>query len=342
MAIKGIQTVDDVSVPKGIVIAYPIVNNVVVNEGIDLGYCMETELKITDTVKNRYSPRDGTKKKIYERITQTDYSIPITIISENGDNFAILFNGVKAFYTQVGDNYTFAVPESITVPSALDRAVVLAKKGVTCVKLAYDGGPGIIEFTNGDTVTGTDSLATGLIAWEEGDAVSGILYLVGVTGTFVDNEQITDVGGGDAFANGTQVALNDIVLLNNAKDKKYVLNTDYGIHEKSGTIFIYSGVTIAVGDAALYAVYDYAAISDVVIQESDSAVDHYEIHILPQNEYGKKIEWTFWKCAVKADATKKIISESDDDAEMALTFTPLADGPNSSTEYPYFRQRIYA
>jgi len=339
MAIQGIQTIDDVTVPKGIVIAYPIINNAVVNEGIDLGYCMETELKIADTVKNRYSPRDGTKKKIYERIVQTDYSIPITIISENGDNFAILFNGVKALYTQAGDNYTFAAPESVTVPSALDRAFALAKKGVTCVKLLYDGGTG--AFANGDTVTGAGG-ATGHIAFVDGTVESGTLYLVGVTGTFVNDEAITDGVAGAAVVNGTQSILNDIVLLNNVKDKKYTLNTDYGIHEKSGTIFIYSGVTIAVGDPALQAIYDYAAISDVVIQESDSAVDHYEIHILPQNEYGKKIEWTFWKCAVKADATKKIISESDDDAEMALTFTPLADGPNSSTEYPYFRQRIYA
>ena len=340
MVLKGSQTVDDVTVSKGLVIAYPIVNNAVVNEGIDLGYCMETELRVADTIKNRYSPRDGTKKKIYERVVQTDYSIPMTIITENGDNFAILFNGVTGLYTQAGGNYTWIAPEAVTAPSVLDRSVQLAQKGVTCVTLAYDGGTGL-AFTNGDTVTGTDSGATGLIAWEDGDATSGTLYLVGVVGDFTDDEAITDVGGGDAFANGTQETINDIVLLNNAMDTKYTLNTDYGIHEKSGTIFIYSGVTIAV-DAALKAIYDYAVISDVVIKESDEAIQHYEVHILPQNLYGKKIEWVFWKCAVYADTTLKLISESDDDAEMSLTFTPLADGPNHTNAYPYFRQRIYA
>ena len=338
MAIKGIQTVDDVTVPKGVVIAYPIVSSAVVNEGIDLGYCMETDLKVTNTVKNRYSPRDGDKKKIYERVVQTDYSIPITIISENGDNFAILFNGVTALYTQAGTNYTFAAPESVTAPFVFNRAVTLAKKGVTCVKLLYDGGSG--AFTNGDTVTGAGG-ATGHIAFVDGDATSGALYLVGVTGTFVNDENITDGVTGVAKANGTQSTLNDIVLLNNAKDTKYTLDTDYGIHEKSGTIFFYSGVTI-VSCAALKAIYDYATISDVVIQESDSAIGHYEVHILPQNQYGKKIEWVFWKCAVYADTTLKIISESDEDAEMSLTFTPLADGPNATTSYPYFRQRIYS
>jgi len=339
MVLKGSQTIDDVTVSKGLVIAYPIVDNAVVNEGIDLGYCMETELRVADTMKNRYSPRDGAKKKIYERVVQTDYSIPMTIISENGDNFAILFNGVSGLYTQAGSYYTWAAPEDITVPSVLDRSVQLAKKGATCKTLKYDGGSFI--FVAGETLTGASSLETALIAWVDGDATSGILYLVNVSGDFDDDEIITDSGTGAAVANGIQTTINDIVLLNNAKDTKYTKDTDYGIHEKSGTVFIYSGITIA-ASAALKAIYDYATISDVVIQESDSAIQHYEVHILPQNLYGKKIEWVFWKCAVYADTTLKLISESDDDAEMSLTFTPLADGPNHTDAYPYFRQRIYA
>jgi len=338
MSLKGSQTVDDVSVSKGLVIAYPIVDNAVVNAGIDLGYCMETELRIADAVKNRYSPRDGTKKKIYERVVQTDYSIPMTIISENGDNFAILFNGVKGLYVQAGSHYTWVAPETVTAPAVLDRSVQLAQKGVTCKTLKYDGGTG--AFTNGDTVTGAGG-ATGLIAWVDGIVASGSLYLVNVVGDFVDDEAITDGVTGAAVVNGTQVEINDLVLMDAAQTTKYTLDTDYGVHEKSGTVFLYSGVTIAAA-ASLRAIYDYATISDVVIQESDSAIDHYEVHILPQNCYGKKVEWVFWKCAVYSDTTLKVISESDDDAEMSLTFTPLADGPNQSSEYPYFRQRIYA
>jgi len=338
LELKGSQTVDDVTVPKGIVIAYPIVGGAVVEEGIDLGYCMESELRVADTTKNRYSPRDGAKKKIYERVIQTDYSLPLTIISENPDNFAILFNGITATLSQVAGYYTSAAPESVSTPSVLDRAVRLAKINVSCRSLAYDGGT--VLFTAGQTVTGAGG-ANGKIAFVDGVIASGTLYLVDVTGTFVDGEVITDGAGGAAKANGTQESLNDIVLLDNAQTTKYTKDTDYGIHEKSGTIFVISGGAI-VASSTLKAIYDYATVADTVIKESDSAVDHYEIHILPQNCYGKKKEWKFWKCAVYADTTLKLISESDNDAEMSLTFTPLADGPNATTEYPYFRQRIYA
>lgn len=68
-------------------------------------------------------------------------------------------------------------------------------------KLAYDAGTA--AFTEGDAVTGGTSAATATI-WkvsDNGDG-TGYLLLTGITGTFEDNEALSDTGGGAATANG--------------------------------------------------------------------------------------------------------------------------------------------
>ena len=62
------------------------------------------------------------------------------------------------------------------------------------------------EFTNGQIVTGTDSGATGTLIYVSQNGYDGKLYFETITGTFTDNEIITDALGGSATADGTQVA----------------------------------------------------------------------------------------------------------------------------------------
>lgn len=69
-------------------------------------------------------------------------------------------------------------------------------------KLNYDGQTA--NFTVGQTVTGGTSGATGIIDADLDGGATGTLTLHGVTGTFQDNETITDGAGGSATANGTQ------------------------------------------------------------------------------------------------------------------------------------------
>jgi hypothetical protein len=66
--------------------------------------------------------------------------------------------------------------------------------------LRYDGQSG--AFTVGQVVTGATSGAVGTIAADADGGSAGILTLTSVTGTFVDNEAITDPITGAAVANG--------------------------------------------------------------------------------------------------------------------------------------------
>lgn len=67
-------------------------------------------------------------------------------------------------------------------------------------RLAFDGGTG--AFTTGLTVTGATSGATGVISSVSGATDSGYLVLRTLSGTFEDNEAITDPGTGAAVVNG--------------------------------------------------------------------------------------------------------------------------------------------
>ena len=70
----------------------------------------------------------------------------------------------------------------------------------------YDGQTA--AFNLGTTVTGSTSGATGEIAKDTGNGVSGTLKLVNISGAFQDNETITDNGStpGSAKVNGTLIA----------------------------------------------------------------------------------------------------------------------------------------
>lgn len=67
------------------------------------------------------------------------------------------------------------------------------------------------NFTAGNVLTGQTSGATARIAADSDSGATGTLTLQDVIGTFLDNEIITDTGGGSATVNGT-LSLSDVVL----------------------------------------------------------------------------------------------------------------------------------
>jgi hypothetical protein len=69
-------------------------------------------------------------------------------------------------------------------------------------ELNYDSGTS--GFSEGATLIGGTSGATGVIKWFSGDTTSGTLTLKEVSGSFLGGETITDDKGGSASANGTE------------------------------------------------------------------------------------------------------------------------------------------
>ena len=61
---------------------------------------------------------------------------------------------------------------------------------------------GLQRFSDGATLTGGTSGATGVIKWFSGDTTSGTLTLKEVSGDFQDGEIITDDDGGSAAVTG--------------------------------------------------------------------------------------------------------------------------------------------
>jgi hypothetical protein len=99
-------------------------------------------------------------------------------------------------------------------------------------KLNYDGQTG--DFTVGLTVTGGTSGATGVIVRDEDAGTTGTLYLQSVSGTFQDNEAITDTGTGAATVNGniqtTTFATDNIDLYSILRVGEYMVFSDRGEH----------------------------------------------------------------------------------------------------------------
>ena len=87
---------------------------------------------------------------------------------------------------------------TITATSLPDTCTIQRRHAMQ--KLSYDGGSAAL--TVGQTLTGTTSHATGVIERISGVVASGYVILSSVSGTFQNNEALTDPLGGAAVADG--------------------------------------------------------------------------------------------------------------------------------------------
>lgn len=119
--------------------------------------------------------------------------VPSAVSGQTSDYYS------STLFATVGEDYLLGVNGSdpmLSFDGAAWRQIDEAS-----AELAYDGGTG--DFAAGLTVTGTTSSATAVIVSVDGDAVAGILRVKSVTGTFQDNEALSDTDTGAATANGT-------------------------------------------------------------------------------------------------------------------------------------------
>lgn len=148
--------------------------------------------------------------------------------------------------------------------------------GTILYALDYDAESA--AFTVGETLTGGTSGATGEIVKVIDNGTTGTLWINDVSGTFQDNETITDVAGGSATADGTVTALigavtgadtNDFAHVNAYRNRLYYceagsLNVWYlpvgsiagaassftltGIFNKGGAVLLTSTWSMDAGD----------------------------------------------------------------------------------------------
>lgn len=334
---KGSAQSKDITIPKGIVICYPIINNVVDTDGgIDIGYCQEAEMGIAESSRQVYSARDSSKALAVDKVTKTDYSLPLQVMSVNAVNLAMLFRGTVGSLIQVVGDYGITAMD-LTSPAVLDRAQKLGKRGVSITKINYTGGT--VDLVKGLVVTAGGSTAN--ILWVEGTTANGSIFVSNLNGAeFIDGVTITDSGTGSATQLGAVTVLDDVVLTDTAGTTRYALDVDYGIDPKSGTVFYLSAGSIA-ASTALKAHFDYAGLTEITVQAGESGVSEYQVEILPFNDTTEnQIETVLWKCSVKADTTIKLITSGEEEILMDMTFTPLTDGPGASSSFPVFRQII--
>lgn len=338
MALKGSASGADILIPKGVVICYPVASGVVdVDGGIDLGYCQEAELGVTETTRQVYSARDASLALAIDKVVKTEYSLPLQLMSVNADNLAFIFRAVKSTLAQAAGAYDDASPLAIAAPAVLDRAQKLGKRSVAITAIAYDGGTA--DFTIGAQLSTAASTAE--IVWVDGTTVTGTLYVVSLTGAdFINDAVIVDdnVAPGAAIQNGAVVVENNIVLTDTGAAARYVLDTDYGIDEKSGTVFYLASGNIT-AEEVLEGYFDYAELSETIIKSGATGIDEYQVEILPfADSTENRYEYTFWRCSIKLDTTIKLITVAEEEVMINVTLTPLTDGVGASSDYPVFRQ----
>lgn len=122
-------------------------------------------------------------------------------IKYNGTFYPVTWAGASYIYLAPGASATSDTIVGLTGISGAD----IEECGWNTYNLKFDGQTG--NFTIGQTVTGTTSGATGVIVAQTDSGASGSLTLISETGTWQDNEAITDPLGGAAVVDLTNQSI---------------------------------------------------------------------------------------------------------------------------------------
>lgn len=125
----------------------------------------------------------------------------ITGWADYADDYYDGTTAAKTFSVASGTNYILPNNAQSGITSQLPNGGITSL--YTPMTLDYDAETG--TFTEGLVITGGTSGATGRITHLEDNGTDGTLYLAEVTGTFVNDETITDTSTGSATVNGTIV-----------------------------------------------------------------------------------------------------------------------------------------
>lgn len=178
-----------------------------------------------------FSYVNGNNRKLFGAIETTIYditSVPLAynvrltdedgnpIIDDLGNQFAQFSTQDLDVYTTTGGDWSVVQMATaggtyLVGVNGVDRPFIYNGTNfypvLTSNLYALDYDAETAAFTVGATLTGGTSTATGTIHAVTDNGTTGTLWLSGVTGTFQDNETITDSSAGSATSNGTATLL---------------------------------------------------------------------------------------------------------------------------------------
>lgn len=148
---------------------------------------------IGGTTRKLFGAAEG---NIFDITSPADVDLePTPDVTGQTDNYYATVN-----YSTVGGNFLYACNDA-DAPQLYDGTSFYPVDATALLALDYDAETG--TFTEGLTVTGGTSGATGTLEHLVDNGTTGTLWLRAVTGTFQDNETITDSSTGSATSNGT-------------------------------------------------------------------------------------------------------------------------------------------
>lgn len=268
----------------------------------DLGNAPEFTFNVELTALEHFSSRGGLRAKDKKIISEVTPGIAFTLDEITEENLALLTLGEVETINQVIADF-----EDDLADVFQDRYVELSKRAVGIFVLPIDNEAGA-GFDIGETVTGGTSAATGEVAFVLADQ----LYLVAVTGTFVDDEEIT---GGTSLttadvnsATGGGVVSGLLAVTDDTETTQYIAETDYTVDATIGRVkILVGGAIVDESDIKVKGsceVYTYKKIKALAITELEGA-----IRFVSDNPVGNNMELVLHRVSLTPAGDTAMIGE---------------------------------
>lgn len=205
------------------------------NPAVLIGSRNTTTDAVTGATLTNYYDLDGLTTKIFETGEATKIELDCVYEAGAGETA----NSVQVIIESSPDrtNWYRLLNESVSDgTSTLTQREFTITQTTTYGKLAYDAQSD--NFTVGLLVTGAGG-ATGIIESDTDAGTTGTLTLSNISGTFVDNENLTDSGTGAAVVNGVLTSVTRFSLPVDISNRyTRVSFKETGVASNYGTIFV--------------------------------------------------------------------------------------------------------
>ncbi len=272
---------------------------------LNLGFSVEQE-KLYDT-------ETAAKAVIAEVESSREASVTLGMREWKEENLLIAFQGAE----WVDNNQLSGTRDLASLARVANLYVPLGHIDVQSLKLTHgaaDGGP----FQVGETITGSNSSATGTVAWAGSDYVE----LVDVSGAFVSGETLSGSTSSATAISASVMRQDDVVVVDAASPTvRYVQGTDYTLDPQSGFLRVLSAGAI---NADPFVAYDHPAITRRVAHMlSGKAVEGHLHFRSDKGDTGVRVEFDAWKVRLVLNGDVALLG--GDESVLQLSGSLIAD-----------------